>query len=112
MPDARLADDLDHSAAARDSSPSSDGADARQLVVASDERQFRACDLRAHPAGRARPRTAATGRRLPLTMNGSSAVVSNSVREPSSTAAVARICPDCACAITRAARFTASPITV
>ena len=55
---------------------------------------------------------AVTGRRLPLTKNGSSASVSNKVRELSSTDAVARSCPGCARAITRAARFTASPITV
>ena len=53
-----------------------------------------------------------TGFAFPLTMNGSRGVVSNCVRDPFSTTSVASTCPGCAFAITRAARFTASPMTV
>ena len=52
-----------------------------------------------------------TGSRLPFTWKGSSASVSNVVPDRESTASVARICPRPAAAMSRAARFTASPFT-
>jgi hypothetical protein len=55
---------------------------------------------------------ATTGWLFPLTMNGSSCAVSKRVREWSSTSCVARSSPGLERLITRAARFTASPITV
>ena len=55
---------------------------------------------------------ACTGCFLPFTMNGSSATVLNATDDASRTGPVARICPGTAIDITRAARFTASPITV
>ena len=55
---------------------------------------------------------ACTGSFLPFTMNGSSATALNATDDASRTGPVARICPGTAIDITRAARFTASPITV
>ena len=53
-----------------------------------------------------------TGSFLPLTMKGSSATALNATEDASRTGPVARIWPGTAIDITRAARFTASPITV
>ena len=83
----------------------------RQLGVTPDERQLgdSACaesDLGADGEGDA---PAAT---CPCTVNGSSAVVANSVRERSSTSGLAYSSPGGAAAISRAARFTVSPMTV
>ena len=62
---------------------------------------------------RIRPSTdAETGFALPFTMNGSSARSSNRVADRARTGSVERSSPGCAFAMTRAARFTASPITV
>ena len=55
---------------------------------------------------------AVTGFALPLSESGGSSVDSKSVRDRSRTSAVVRISPECAFAIRRAARFTASPMTV
>ena len=55
---------------------------------------------------------ACTGCAFPFTRKGSSVVVSNVTEERSSTGRVARSSPGAARAITRAARFTVSPITV
>ena len=54
---------------------------------------------------------ACTGCFLPFTKNGSRGVTSKVARDRSSTSVVARIWPGAARAITRAARFTASPLT-
>ena len=57
-------------------------------------------------------RTASIGRALPLTMNGSSASHSKRVGDRSTTSVEAMISPCAARAMSRAARFTVSPITV
>ncbi len=53
-----------------------------------------------------------TGFAFPLTMNGSRGCVSKTVSDSSSTPVVATTSPGDALAMTRAARFTVSPITV
>ena len=55
---------------------------------------------------------AVTGLLLPFTLNGSSASVSKASCERSSTSGVTSTCPGVAFDMTRAARFTVSPITV
>ena len=85
---------------------------ARSSSLPTNERQLVGGPTCLRPGDARRARTPGPDRALPFTMNGSSSSVSNVDGERSSTRAVASTCPGSAFAITRAARFTASPITV
>ena len=80
-----------------DVSPSTTGTRARYSSRPTSGSSAPATSTRTPRAGPTE--NAVTGRRLPLTKNGSSASVSNRVRELSSTDTVARSCPGCARAI-------------
>ena len=110
FPHPRLADDLDEARFA--------GADRQQgLRRARPRSSARPTNGRAS-ARRRRARfgapsaNAVTGRRFPFTLNGASASVSNASWERSSTSGVTSTWPGAAFDMTRAARFTVSPMTV
>jgi hypothetical protein len=97
--------------------PRPDRADARASIMAciSSSRPTSGVRAPATPRCDAETRptlTASTGSALPLTVKGSSFRCSKTVRDRSRAPAVARIWPGSARAISRAARFTASPMTV